>query len=68
MGKPLSPGDRFFAFVTFTGDPGDSAFTARYNGGTPAAVPEPSTVAPFALAGLGLLGLSLRARRKGNIS
>ena len=30
----------------------------------PAAVPEPSTIAPFACAGLGLLGLTLRARRK----
>ena len=63
-GKLLSPGDRFFAFVAFTGDPANSAFTAHYNGGTPAAVPEPSTVAPFAVAGLGLLGLTLRARRQ----
>ena len=31
---------------------------------SPAAVPEPSTLAPFVLAGLGLLGLTLRARRK----
>ena len=30
----------------------------------PAAVPEPSTVAPFALGALGLLGLTLRARRQ----
>ena len=28
------------------------------------AVPEPSTVAPFAIAGLGLLGLTLRARQQ----
>ena len=28
------------------------------------AVPEPSTVAPFALAGMGLAGLSLRVRRR----
>ena len=67
-GKPLSPGNRFFAFVAFTGDPANSAFTAHYNNGTPSAVPEPSTVAPFAFGGLALLGLTLRARRKGNIS
>ena len=30
---------------------------------TPAAVPEPSPVAPFAFAALGLLGLTLRARK-----
>ena len=30
----------------------------------PAAVPEPSTIAPFALGVLGLLGLTLRARRR----
>ena len=29
-----------------------------------AAVPEPSPIAPFAIAGLGLLGLTLRARRQ----
>ena len=32
--------------------------------GAPASTPEPSTVAPFAFLGLGMLGLTLRARKR----
>ena len=66
-----------FSFVSLDGNQGvnNVAFTGHayptptqgnsgfVNGPVPPA-PEPSTVAPFALAGLGLLGLTLRARKR----
>ena len=38
---------------------GSGTFSAK----TPAAVPEPATVAPFIMGGLGLMGLAFRARK-----
>lgn len=37
--------------------------SATFSGVTAAAVPEPATVAPFALGGLGLIGMAFRARK-----
>ena len=40
--------------------PGSLGASVNY---APAAVPEPATIAPFALGGIGLMGLALRARK-----
>ncbi len=37
--------------------------TSTFSATTPAAVPEPATVAPFIMGGLGLMGLAFRARK-----
>ena len=37
--------------------------TSTFSAATPAAVPEPATVAPFIMGGLGLMGLAFRARK-----
>ena len=46
-------------FLTAFTAGGTSTFSAK----TPAAVPEPATVAPFIMGGLGLMGLAFRARK-----
>ena len=40
-----------------------SAGTTNFSATIPAAVPEPATVAPFIMGGLGLMGLAFRARK-----
>ena len=59
-------GDTFAFFDPGANDQGTfrAVFSFTPAPGTPAAVPEPSTIAPFALGALGLLGLTLRARRR----
>lgn len=58
----LVPGTKFYANVTFTGDPANSPFTVSYNNAI-VAVPEANSLA-LALPALGMVGAVVIAKRR----